>query len=564
MGGFLIRPDTAVRPAAAVGFQELGLGPGIDLKAGNWLVSVYSGRHETAPCVYSDNHGFIAVAGTLWFEHAQGTGALQLAFRKFATGPEFLRDAFGHFALVIWKHGRLCVMADAVGAFRIFFERSTPAVSTSFLTLATALPRAHFDRQSIYEYVLSGAVLGDGSLLEEIQTLPRDAILTFSETDIVVERSKQELPVRSAADKETLLDQTGECLNRFFTATSSSKSNGLSCALTAGYDSRLALANLRHLGVPAHVFVYGRNDANVRIARQIATGEGFDLEVIDRDSSPISPEAFPEVVHKNYLHDDGYDHEGFFTTNVEIEQRLSRTAGGAFVHGGGGEIFRNYFLLSDGPKSAWDVVHAMYGKYDESVCARGFDRHGYEERIVTKIEQLIGFKQKRYDRQIIEWLYPNFRCRAWFGRESSLNNMAGASFMPFYERNITDLAATIPLNLKRAGMFESELIVRADPRLAAYSSQYGHNFADPPPFRRTIGDTVKTQTPPILRPRLYALRERLGRSATEDYLSATYVESVLGRELHPVTTMFNMSVLHDPRMKSRVLSLAYLACRLGL
>lgn len=565
MGGFLIRPDTVARPAEAVGFRDLGLGSGNDLNAGPWLVSVYPGRHETAPTVYSDEQGFIALAGTLWFEHAQGIDALRSAFDRFENGTEFLRDAFGHFALVIWKRNRLSVMADAVGAFRVFLERSTPAVSTSFLTLASALPRAHFDTQSIYEYILSGAVLGDATLLEEIETLPRDAILTFSETEIVVERSLPELPVRSAADKQALLHRAGEHLDRFFTAISSRRSNQLSCALTAGYDSRLILAELRRSALRPRVLVYGKDDANVRIARQIATGEDFDLEVIDPDVAPVSPETFPEVVHRNYLHGDGYHHDGFFTSYFEIEQRLSRTAdGGAFIHGGGGEIFRNFFLLSDGPKSAWDVVHAMYGRYDDSVCVRGFDRQSYEEKIVIKIEQLIGFKQKRYDRQIIEWLYPNFRCRAWFGRESSLNNMAGASFMPFYERNITDFAATIPLHLKHAGMFEAALIARADPRLAAYTSQYGHNFSTRPPFSRIVRDTVKTLTPPIVRPQLYALRARLGRSEPVDYLRTSYIKCVLGPELHPVTRMFNMDALHDPSMKSRVLSLAYLACRLGL
>jgi hypothetical protein len=300
MGGFLIRPDTVARPAEAVGFRDLGLGPGIDLKAGPWLVSVYPGRHETAPSVYSDERGFIALAGTFWLGHAQGTDALQSAFDRFENGTEFLRDALGHFALVIWKRGRLCVVADAVGAFRIFLERSTPAVSTSFLTLASALPRAHFDTQSIYEYILSGAVLGDASLLEEIQTLPRDATLTFSETEIVVERSPPELPARSAAEKETLLDRTSGYLDRFFTAISSGKSNKLSCALTAGYDSRLILAELRHFNVRPRVLVYGKDDANVRIARQIATGEDFDLEVIDPDVESVAPEIFPEVVHKNF------------------------------------------------------------------------------------------------------------------------------------------------------------------------------------------------------------------------------------------------------------------------
>jgi hypothetical protein len=145
-----------------------------------------------------------------------------------------------------------------------------------------------------------------------------------------------------------------------------------------------------------------------------------------------------------------------------------------------------------------------------------------------------------------------------------LNNMTGASFMPFYERNITDFAATIPLHLKHAGMFESELIVRADPRLAAYTSQYGHNFATRPPLSRVVGDTVKTLTPPFLRPRLYALRARFGNSGVGDYLSAAYIERVLGPELHPVTRMFNMDAIRDPMMKSRVLSLAYLAGRLGL
>jgi asparagine synthase (glutamine-hydrolysing) len=327
-----------------------------------------------------------------------------------------------------------------------------------------------------------------------------------------------------------------------------------------GYDSRLILAHLRRRGLNPRLIVYGHDDENTRTARTIAAGESIALDIVDPSEEVVPQETFREVVHRNFLHADGYFHDGIFGSDLEIHERINRTAGGTiFLHGGGGEIFRNFFLLPDGTYTARDIVRVMYAKYDPRVCASGFDKHRYEAAIVAKIHRVLGSTAPRIDRQAIEWLYPNFRCHAWFGRESSLNNAAGASLMPFYERALTDFAATIPVVYKDFGSFQAELIARADRKLASYGSQYGHGFLPPVPFQRCVQDHIKTRMPPSVRPWLYALREG-GRKDTGDvHVSARYVTEVFGRELHPVTRMFNLNAICDLHIKSRVMSVAYLA-----
>src|SRR5213075_2206278 len=100
------------------------------------------------------------------------------------------------------------------------------------------------------------------------------------------------------------------------------------------------LAALRAAGCRPHLFVYGGPDStDVRIARDIATAEGLEIEWVDKEA-----------------------------------WRAPRHKGGALsVSGGCGEIFRNFFFLPDRRFSAAAVARTFYARYAKTDVTDGFD-----------------------------------------------------------------------------------------------------------------------------------------------------------------------------------------------
>ena len=128
---------------------------------------------------------------------------------------------------------------------------------------------------------------------------------------------------------------------------------------------------------------------------------------------------------------------------------------------------------------------------------------------------------------------------------------------------MTEHASALPLRWKNHGAYEAELIRRADSRLAAYPSTYGHNFAGPPPLSRRLADYATYLRPPSLRP--YAYRLRHLRRHTGDwpgYLARPYRNAVLLGEPIEMRRLFRLDRA-DADQLARILSLEYALRQFG-
>jgi asparagine synthase (glutamine-hydrolysing) len=116
----------------------------------------------------------------------------------------------------------------------------------------------------------------------------------------------------------------------------------------------------------------------------------------------------------------------------------------------------------------------------------------------------------------------------------------------------------LPLRWKNHGDYEAELIRRADRRLAAYRSNYGHDFASPAPLARRLHDYATYLRPPWLRRYTYRLRYRRRRVGTwPGYLAPAYRDAVLPDGLSQTKRLFRVERVADPDQYARILSLEY-------
>jgi asparagine synthase (glutamine-hydrolysing) len=234
------------------------------------------------------------------------------------------------------------------------------------------------------------------------------------------------------------------------------------------------------------------------------------------------------------------------------------------LNGGGGEILRNFFYLPDRNYTPREFLWSFYSRFDRWACAALFDEENYFRKLELKLKALLGEPFASFPRPIVEWLYHNFRCRAWDGRVNTINSTFGDTALPFLERPLTEHASAIPIRWKNHGAYEAELIRRADPRLAAYPSSYGHDFSGPPPLSRKHVDYGTYLRPPSLRRLSYRVQHRMRRHAASSiYLGKPYVNAVLPHGVQVTPKLFRLERVADPEQMVRILSLEYLVQQLA-
>jgi asparagine synthase (glutamine-hydrolysing) len=465
--------------------------------------------------------------------------------------------------VILRKAGETAIVPDTFGGFLVFYGAARRIASSSFLAVASALERLTLSTQGACEYVFNGVVSGDATLFDEILVAPVNATIAVGERCFDIKPHRPPLSTSVAIMPfEAVVEQSMELLDRYFAAVAVSFGDRVTCALSGGYDSRLILALLRRHGMRPRVYVYGPPaDKDVCLARGIAEGEGFALEIVDKDRErTFDPGEFASVAHDNFLASDGYTWAGLFTNGAESAQRASRVSGDALaLNGGGGEIWRNFFYLLDRTYSPREILWSFYSRFDPGTCTSAFDQEAYFRELENKIEGLIGCPQCALPRPLVEWLYHSFRCRAWDGRINNINNTYGNVALPFLERPVTEHASVIPIAWKNHGAYEAELIRRADPRLASYPSAYGHDFSGPPPLARRLADYGTYLRPPWLRRFAYRVKNRvLPAGELPDYLRQEYREAVLPGGVQVMNQLFQLNRVADPAQTARILSLEYL------
>jgi asparagine synthase (glutamine-hydrolysing) len=575
MGGFLLvhktdRADHEVLQAAALdSFARAGFSTPMVIPTDDYVLSVFPKRQTRELALEQFPNGdFVFSCGTLFYDGLVGKAAAAAFYRDYDGSPGPRDRAMGHYAVIVRKGGATEIISDSFGGYHVFCDEGMRIATSSFLALAASLDRLTINAQSAYEYVFTGVVSGNATLFDEIMVAPINSTIAVRSRKMEIVGHPFLVPQQTAEqDFEASIAQTMEILDRYFAAVAANFGDRVNCALSGGYDSRLIVALLRRHGVLPSLYVYGgADDSDVVLAHAIAQGENLSLAAVDKtEYRNWQPDEFAAIAHRNFLTVDGYSWDGIFDNGAEREQQALRVGGGMLaMNGGGGEILRNFFYLLDRRYTPREFLWSFYSRFDPRICTTLFNEEEYYHRLELKLEILLGENLASLGRPIIEWLYHNFRCRAWDGRVNTVNASFGHTALPFLERRLTEHASVIPTSWKNHGAYEAALIRRADRRLAAYPSSYGHDFSGAPPLSRRLADYGTYLRPHRLRRLSYRVQHRLRRYATHSrYLATPYVSAVLPHGAQVTSRLFRLEHVNDPRQMTRILSLEYLIQQLG-
>lgn len=525
------------------------------------------------PMLYAEaGADFALAAGTLAYDGLTGPAALRKLLAE-ADPPHFDWSRLaGQFALVLHRGGRTFVATDFFAAFQLYHNAERTVFTTSFLTAATVLPRVTFDPQGLYEYAVQAAVLGDDTVLAEIKRLGPHQVVELGPHGSTVHTVAKPLPAettqvplaeRLATHVDLLRSVVAEQAGHF--------GDNVQCPLSGGLDSRLVFAILRSLGCDPHVYVYGWPvSEDVKIAQAIGAADGFPVEWIDKDAyREITPDAFPDQVARNFEENDGLPNfGGLFDNGGNSYARDRRHRDGALaISGGAGEIYRDFFFLPDRRLKVADVADSFFARFDRRDMTEAFDGGRFLRRIRDKMLEALGRPgdTSALPRTLIEQLYPRFRGRGLFGRELSVEARYSPYTFPFLDQRVVAAALTVPMPLKRAGVFEAALLNAIDPVLAARPSAYGHHFAQAPSRKHRFNEWATRVRPIWLRKNSYAIQRRLKPMGDEH--GGLHADAYMGRVIdldYPVMRRwFRMENVTDSGLKRRISLLEYFAAHLG-
>ena len=511
-----------------------------------------------------------AAAGTPVVDGKFGKAALEALLGMDPLALDWRRIG-GQFVALVRRNGRTFLFGDYFSAFQLFCDTGDRLFSTSLLAAAGAMPRLSFDPQGVYELAFNVMPIGDDTVFNELKMLSPFAVIELTDKGIVRHRIDKPLPAApSHAPLAEQIERHRAPLAAIVGAHVAQFGNHVRSPLSGGLDSRLVLAALREAGCHPELYVYGLpGDDDVEIAQAMGEACGFEVAWTDKYAETPPPDAFPELVARNFHQFDGLPTFGnIFDNGGHGEAQRRRHAGGALaVSGGCGEIYRNFFYLPDRRFTAHDIARTFFARFTPGDATPGFDAGAFLDGIAARIREAIEppAATGRLDRTRIEQIYPRIRCRALFGREISLEGRYSPYLMPFLDHQVVAQAMTIPLGLKHAGRFEAALLNAIDPQLAAQPSAYGHDFTGLPSRKHRFGEWSTRVRPVWVRQYSYALRRCLGPMGDEHggLLSPDYMHRVIDLEFPAMRRFFRMDAITDSGLWRRIANLEYLAAELG-
>lgn len=550
---------------------ELGLSLDVAVEDDLGCVLVEPATAETARLqlrLDNDNGDYVRAIGVLFYDGLFGETALKKFYHDFDPDKPNIDDASGHFWLIVKKKGRLFLISDKLGTCKIHYDKQKIIFSNTFICVAESLEQPVTDVQACFEYAWNGAIFGERTLLEEAATVPAEHVVEVSATPEVRPLPRVALGETEQwdGDIDRLVDVHIERERRVFGHYARWFGDDVNLSFSGGYDSRLALALLLDAGITPRIFVNGhKDDLDCRVAQSVTSGENLPLEMFDNSQRPVIPvEDYAAHLGRNYCVLGGWNSSGLFSPVSLVEGRAARVAGGvARMNGALGEIYRNFFYLPDHPFSTRDVVWSFYSRYDPTACTGRFDRESYEGALIDVMERVAGSPSDRQQRRRVELIYPLFRGRYWTARSVETNLRLGSCLYPFMEPAVIKGTCDIPIAWKSFGIFEARMIRRLNPRLAAYSSDYGFSFAEDPPLGyRLKSSLLSYRRPPWLRRLSYRLQYRKPRPRPY-FLQPTYLRTVLDDGFPLMRHLFRPDAINDPEVFNRVATMEYIFQRLG-
>jgi len=547
--GFQLQLDVPVGTGRLLAFNRLN-GSGIHVLRSD------QNQEVTAVC-----------AGSFFYGSADVIASLRAFLADRSAGRVDWKTVHGHFNLILISDAGPEFYADLLGTRPTYYNENGQAVSNSFLATCLLAPRLTIRRSAVERYLAFGYTYDNTTFFDEVRRVP---------TATYAARRDRRLDLEPITPSFRGDDFTGATLDevaaelivplkRYMSWVVARSQGKLRVAMSSGFDSRLTLALIQDAGGHPILETYTDSEPwEAPLVRNIAQGEGLVQEIIGgeertRGHKHVLPFTEPELFERNFVSEDGWSPTGMFDDGVAYYDRMERSARETVLHGGAGEVYRNYLYLFDGPYTASDLTY-FYADSDWRPWMKAHaDRAALFSGLASTISESIGGDSDApLTRAQVEETYLYHRGRYFFGHQVDVNQRVGEMIFFFIDAANSWLAHKAPLQMKNFGRLQARMIRQLNPRLAQYPSSYGFDFASGPSIQY-IAKSYGTYARPIWLRRLLA--QRRGRAnATHANFAQTVkaYRGVLDDRFPYVSGLFDTRLINTRQDIDRAASLEYL------
>jgi hypothetical protein len=238
-------------------------------------------------------------------------------------------------------------MTDNGGLYKLFYDDAR--VATSFLELSRArgASRTELSPPALIEYLAFGQLLGEPTFLSTVRKLRGDEIAEIGPApDDRVRIRRKRIDASAGGDLDTVLGHMRDL-------AASLAGRRVSVDGTGGFDSRLLLCLMDWFGAEFEIATSGQpGNPDTEIPREIARIlehpfhlSGHDLDRLEDD--------LPVVFRAG----DGLTDLRRFHRDLQLAEERLRRGVDLIVHGGGGELFRDHYIIQDFPRYGSPVTN---------------------------------------------------------------------------------------------------------------------------------------------------------------------------------------------------------------
>ena len=545
-------------------FNKRGMKLSIKIKRKCFDLYLFDKLSSSTDNIFIDgNENFVASCGTIIYKQKLGKDALREIYYDFKINNQFYVQLLGNYILIIHTDGETFLLNDYSGLLRVYTNSYKSIFSSSFLSIYHATNDHDISSQELYEYIFHGSFHNNKTLFNSIRLIDSKTILKISSNNNIEELAKKDVLYQSNLTLKNFnhqLEFNASILQNYFLILKKVFGDNITSALSGGYDSRLMLAIMRNVGIKPKLYVYGKNtSSDVKVASDIAEGESFQLEVINKNSYPkLDINSYYDFIQKQFYMFDGLGNNGIFDNGSDLDTRIKRTKNNLLqLNGGGGEIYRNIWNLPNREFKISDFLKSYYDYADYSICSELFNKKIFFENFKIKVKEILNIDSDVINRKQVEMLYPFLRLKYFMSINSSINNSISFSITPYSEPTISYPTFNIPYKFKNNGLFQSSLIRYFDDKLASYNSNYGFNFSDPLNIKNKTKILFQVNTPVLIRPiiRKFPMHSNI---ALPYYLQNEYLKEIFNFGKLFISDFVDISKIHDSDTLSRALTLELL------
>jgi hypothetical protein len=519
----------------------------------------------------SDDLTSVSLVGTMTYKGLSYNESLQTINRDHSLNKIEYHRLRGNYFIFLKSKNSLKVLTDGTALISAYHDSGGTFLTSSFIVATGIIKNKEISREAITENILTGAIIGEDTLLKSIRKFSKSSLGLFHSISFRYPETTYSEKIKTRKQALNLIKTNLENYMLDFTALADQY--GADCGLTGGFDSRLLLALMskfyNNFQVHSHYRLTESNEYN--IARKIVEDLRIEFHSpVVRSPGSMSDDELLGTLDSSFRFYDGQIriHCNWEEEYNTFEYRIKILGNKRFgVHGIGGEQYRNADRLY---YKKWNYQNWMKYKYLRRLSGKSFYSEREENNFIELLKQKIShqldsfisngsmdlFDLKRIQNEIF---ISSFR-----GARTSAENKISFFLSPFADYQISRDAYCIIDSLKSSNNFEIELIRMISPELASYDTCYGYKLNRKEPLRKILIHTMfENAMHPYINWRIRELKRKhsphSGEITSALVLRKRYIQNI--KDLHLNLNIDNL--ITRPDIYPLILSMGYFLERCG-